>query len=390
MLLLALTPLQAQTGSNNSYILSFEAGASFYRHSGTGDMGIPMGGFSFGRWIAPPLAVRFSADATLVPSYLQSGSTESSLFVMAGGELMWDLNATFFHVYNRNYGYPMPVYPLLGLGMVWRPEVTVGGVTDKSDYDFLAMLGLHAPFRIAPYWDLFLQYKCYFLPQGFDGSTGDNFLHSATIGVTHRWSDNPYGRQSLTGSRSQGEDWFFGIGAGPNFSSFAFEKVGEGGMYGFTPEIMVGRNFTPFWGLRMELGGLTAHERYDTINDLPGEGYVYSNIHLDLLMNVSNSLNYARGRRLNLIPYIGAGLIWRYDDVMFDMQADAGLMLRYYVTTHSDIYADIRYTMIHPRMGGETGTATEGRPHGELTVGIPSITLGWLFNIGRSTTRYRP
>ena len=333
--------------------------------------------------------MRLSADATLVPSYLQSGTSESSLFLIATGELMCDLNSTFFHLYNRNYQYPIPFYPLLGLGMVYRPEVTVGSVTDKTDYDFLAMLGIHAPFRIATYWDVFFQYKCYFLPQGFDGSNGDNFLHSATIGVTHRWSDNPYHRQSLTGSRSKTEDWFFGVGMGPNFSSFAFEHLDEPGMYGLSPEVMVGRNLTPFWGIRLQLGGLTAHQRYDSINGLPGEGYRFSNLHLDLLMNLSNSMDFSRGRRLNFIPYIGAGLVWRYDNVMFDMQADAGLLLRYYLTVHSDLYADVRYTMVHPRIGGETGSATEGRPHGDLTVGIPSITVGWLFNIGRSTTRYR-
>lgn len=389
LLVLGCAGAQAQVVSDNTYFLSFNAGASYYRHSGTGDIGVPAGGFVFGRWIMRPLALRFAADVAMAPSYFQSNSSGSTLFLMGTGALVWDINSTFFHVYNKNYLYPIPFYPIFGLGIVYRPEIKVDGVTEKSEYDFQAMIGLHAPFRIAPFWDLFFEYKCIFLPQSFDGSKGDNFMHTATIGVTRRWSDNPYRRYAKYGSRSLEEDWFFGVGVGPNFSSFAFENVGKPGMYGIAPELMFGRNFTEFWGVRMELGGLIGHERYDDVNDVAGDSYVFTNLHADLMMNVSNLIGFTRGKRLNFIPYVGAGLIWRYDDVMFDMQGDAGLLFRYYLNAKSDLYADIRYTMVHPRIGGGTDNTDDGSLLTDLSVGLPSITFGYIFNIGRSTTRYR-
>ncbi len=391
LLALGCVGTQAQlVVSDHTYFLSFNAGVAYYQHSGTGDFGIPAGGISVGRWIMHPLAIRLAADAVMAPSYSQSKSSGSTFFLKGSCEFMWDINTTFFNVYNKNYQYPIPFYPIFGLGMVFRPEIKVDGVRESSEYDFLAMVGLHAPFRIAPLWDIFFEYKCTFLTQSFDGSQGDNFMHTATIGVTRRWADNPYRRHSRFESRSLGEDWFFGIGIGPNFSSFGFKNMGELGMYGITPELMFGRNFTEFWGVRIELGGLIGHERYDKVNDVAGDSYVFTDLHADLMMNVSNLIGFSRGKRLNVIPYGGAGLIWRYDDVMFDMQADAGVLFRYYLSTHSDLYADIKYMLVHPRIGGGIKESDNGnRLLMNLSVGIPSITFGYIYNFGRSTTRYR-
>lgn len=385
MLLAGLSAIQAQPVADNTSFLSFGAGGVMYRHSGEGGFSLPAAGAAYGRWIMRPLAFRIGADMTMAPSHFQKGTSSSTIFLMGSAEFMWDVNAIFFHVYNKNYQFPIPFYPFVGLGAVYRPAVTVNDTAYEMDVDFQIVLGLNAPFRISSYWDLFFEYKCFFYPQNFDGSFGDNFMNTFTLGVTRRWSDNPYHRRSLFESRSSGEDWFFGLGIGPNFSSFAFEHIDKLGMYGITPEIFVGRNYSEFWTVRLGLAGLTAHERYDEVKDTAGDRYVFTTIHTDLMMNLSHLFSFSRGSRFNFMPYLGAGLVWRYDQLLFDMQGDAGMMFRYYIGPRGDVYADLRYTMVHSRIGG----GNKGGSSVRFLTGIPSITVGYIHNIGNNSTRYR-
>lgn len=384
---LSFNSLHAQPVADNTSFLSFGAGASYYRHSGEGGLGLPAASVAYGRWIIRPLAIRIGADVALASSHLQTSTSTSgnTLFLMGTAEFMWDVNATFFHVYNKNYQYPIPFYPLFGLGLVYRPDVKVGDATDTMDIDFHAMLGFNIPYRISTYWDVFFEYKCFFFPQHFDSSTGDNFMNTFTLGLTRRWSDNPYHRRSRFESRSSKEDWFFGLGIGPNFSSFAFEHADKLGMYGIAPEIFFGRNYSEFWTVRFGLAGLTGHERYDEVNDTVGDSYVFTTLRTDLMMNLSHLMSFTRGNRFNVMPYFGMGFVWRYDDIQFDMQGDAGIMFRYYLGKYSDIYADLRYVMVHPRIGGGAG----GDRSMDFLVGLPSITIGYIHNFGSSSTRYR-
>lgn len=385
-LVAALLGVQAQPVADNTTFLSLNAGASYYSHSGEGGLGIPAGGFYFGRWVIRPLAFRLAADVVMAKSHLQTGS-DNTLFLMGSAEFMWDVNSTFFHVYNKNFLYPIPFYPLIGCGMVFRPEFKDGNSTHGATRGFQAMLGLHAPVRISSYWDAFLEYKCFFLRQTFDGSLGDNYMHTFTLGLTRRWFDNPFHRRSVYESRGIAEDWFFGIGIGPNFSSFAFEKVDKLGMYGIAPEITFGRNYSECWTIRFQLAGLTAHERYDTVNDLVGKRYIFSNFRTDLMFNVSNVISFTRGKHFNVLPYLGAGMVWRYDELLFDIAADAGVLFRYYLGIHSDLYADLRYMIVSPGFGGGMGGDDGAAAY--YKVGLPSLTVGYIYNFGRSSTRFR-
>ena len=122
------------------------------------------------------------------------------------------------------------------------------------------------------------------------------------------------------------------------------------------------------------------------------EAYTFSMLHTDVMLNLTHALKFTRGRKLNVLPYLGAGLVWRFDNPRFDMGADFGLMLRYYIGRHSDLYADFKYLMVPPRIGG--GVGPEGPLPGMfgynvVWVGLPSITLGYIYNFGTNTTRYR-
>ncbi len=381
--LLCAMPLRAQENDGlvypNTFYGSLSVGGYAFAHSGQTSISAPYANLTAGVWLTAPLAFQLSVDAAMG----SSASLNNAIFLMAGAEFKWDANSTLFHVYNKNFLRPIPFYPLLGLGVMWLNDMNASHPSDNS---FQMMLGLQAPFRVSSHLDATLQYKCYFLPQGFDGSFGDNYLHTLGVGLMFRQADDPFHRRTERYTRDIAEDWFFGLGIGPNYSTFdLFSNPNSGGlnMIGITPEIMFGRNFSNFWSVRFVLGGLIAHEQYDTVRE-EAPDYRFSFLHADLMLNVSNLFSRGRGVNLNVMPYLGAGPIWRYDNPIFDLAANAGIMLRYYLSRKSDLYLDCRYVIVPPHIGGGTG------PSGHFySVGIPSITFGYIFNFGRNTTRYR-
>ena len=161
-------------------------------------------------------------------------------------------------------------------------------------------------------------------------------------------------------------------------------------MYGITPEVMFGRNYSNVWTIRFELSGLTAHEPYDTVESQAGAQYTFSNFHTDVMVNLTHVVGFTRGVRLNVLPYLGAGLIWRFDNPTFNMTGDIGVMLRYYLGHHSDIYLDAKYMMVPPTIAGiqpEPGQELS-KTYGDWGA-LPSITVGYIYNFGSSSTRYR-
>lgn len=390
---------KAQPAADNTLFMSVNVGAAFYQHSGESQFSVPAGGLYIGRWLMRPLAFRVAADVAMAPSHLQTKASDNALFLMGSAEFMWDVNATFFHVYNKNFLYPFPVYPLIGLGVVYRPEIKVDGETCQADNDFQAMLGFNLPVRLSTHWDAFMEYKCFFLPQSFDGSLNDNFLHTITLGLTRRWGDNPFHRRTQYESRSTNDDWFVGFGFGVSFSSFEFEYVGnlDARLYNPTPELMIGRNWSDVWTIRFELSGFFARERAHMVptlneeetayNDVltPGNWYTFNSLHTDFMVNLTHLFNFRRGVKWNFLPYLGAGPVWRYQaKPVFTVGADAGFMARRYIDNMGDFYIDLKYIIVPPRIGGETG------PSGSIFgVGYPMLTFGYIHNFGHSTTRYR-
>ena len=385
LLTVACVPAFAQPGENfaDNMFLSLKGGARVYSSPKNDSPWGFSGGFTVGKWICNPLAFRASLDFMTVAN----ASTEqpyTATAILGSAEFMWDFMSTFFRIRHSRLNF----YPMLGLGLV-----LLGGDHDhRTDHDFQAMLGGHLAFRFSSGWDAFAEVKCNLFPEYFDNAGGSVNLWSFVVGVTRQFTETPFQRRTQYESRDVLEDWFFGAGVGPNFSSFTFEHIDKLGMYGVAPEIMFGRNYSNFWTIRFELAGLTAHERYDTINEEAGKGFTFSTFHADVMANLTHALRFTRGRKLNVLPYLGAGLVWRYDNPRFDMAADFGVMLRYYLGKRSDLYMDFKYAMVPPRIGGGAADAPDlPGLFGEdiIWVGLPSLTIGYIYNLGHSTTRYR-
>lgn len=362
----------------NSVFASFQVGGYAYSREAGTLFSAPMVEVTGGFWVANPLAIQVSLDG--FAGTRPNGNNAAYLF--ANTDFKWDVNSTFFHVYNKNFLSPFPVYPIFGIGM--GTCLDFDSASD-SDYAFVMSLGLQAPYRIGDKTDVMLQYRCYLLPVGFDGN--GKAIHTFGVGFNFRRSDEPFHRRTERSSRAKGEDWFIGVGIGPNYSSFdLFTNPYHGGwsMMGVAPEVMIGRNFSNFWTVRVQLAGLTGHQIYDTLHATAGQSYRFSYAHVDLMFNVSSLIWRQRGASFNIMPYFGAGPVWRYDNLSFSNAADAGLFLRQYITHRSDLYLDMRYLMVPPRIGGSRGPSDKF-----YGVGLPSITVGYVYNFGHNTTRYR-
>ena len=406
--IIALAPasLKAQENAayaDNTFFLSVGVGGT-YNMPGK-SLGLPSGGIYLSRWLMKPLAFRVAAEMVSGPAFTTGdGATSTAMTFLGSAQFMWDINATFFHVYNKTLPYPIPFYPLIGLGAA----LTFGN-SDNYTADFQAMLGAHVPVRIGPKWDFFLEYKCFFLPESYIEGYTTSYMHTATVGLTRRWSDNPYHRRTGFESRNTGEDWFTGFGVGALFNSYEFEYVFTPGskLWNITGDMMVGRNYSNIWTIRFELSGFFARHRAHMAqvavldennvpvadengnimyNDVMQQGslYLFNALHTDFMINLSHLGDFRRGKKWNFLPYMGAGPVWRYKDPSFGLGADVGLMCRRYIDNMGDFFFDAKYIMVPPRIAGNTG------PSGSiLGVGYLMFTVGYISNWGHSTTRYR-
>lgn len=386
ILLLAVAAIacaNAQVGSSfqTNLFLSGKGGAMLYKN----DNGVAVGfggGLGLGKWVAESLALRGSIDAAMVPDRKQTITGGTSMCFFASIDALWDLWASFGSGPQDWY---VRVYPMVGIGGLFRFS---DNESEGTPYNvFQVSLGLHAPFSFPRYSSVagFLEYRLFCLPDNFDGNAGKAGMNMISLGVTKRFNQDPYHRRTANESHTVRDDWFVGAGIGPNFSSFDFfANAGDGfAMLGVAPEIMVGRNYSNFWTLRLELTGLSAHEAYDSLTS-SADKYSFTFLHGDLMVNLSHALSFKRGVKWNILPYVGVGPVWRYDIKKVNMAGNLGLMFRRYINEAGDFFVDAKYVMVPPSVGGGTG------PSGDIYgVGIASVTVGYIYNFGVSSTRYR-
>ncbi|MCR4660137.1 MAG: porin family protein [Bacteroidales bacterium] len=362
VLTLTLACGNAQEGRVSIFSNTFASGGiGLAFHSPANQSASTASGFAMnvaaGKWILQPLAMRIDAGAAM----LSNNEGESSTYTIANLEFMWDILSAFGSIENPRVN----VYPIAGLGVYM-----LSGSSSTSNLQ--TMFGLHVPVRILNGLSAFAEYKNIIIP--YDGKAAH--INMATIGATYNFNYTPYNRRSEYATRGMFEDWFLGYGIGANVTTFDFKGWDDFGRYSIMPEIMIGRNYTPRWTLRFELSGLYAHE-------FDNELFRYTDFHADVMFNLTNTLDFVRGRRLGIMPYIGAGPVWRYDNPIFTMCANGGLFLRYYLSQSSDIFLDVKHTfMPHYVVDGANTNMRIG-------VGITSLTFGYIYNIGTSTTRYR-
>lgn len=378
-----LLPAFAQVGSSFQTNLFVSGKASGVMYTNDNGMAIGFGGgFSIGKWVSEPLALRANIDVGMLATREQTSTGGTTMHLMPSLDAIFDPWVVFG---NGPQDWYIRVYPIVGIGGLFR---SVDLNEDNPNNVFEMSLGLHIPFSFQRYskWAGFLEYKYFLLPQHYDGNKEHRGMNSVSLGLSRRFNMDPYHRRTAQESHDAGDDWFAGCGIGVNYSSFdLFSNPNHGGlaMIGVAPEIMVGRNYSNFWTLRIELTGLSAHEQFDTLSSTASQ-YMFTFAHADLMVNVSHALYFKRGVKWNVLPYIGIGPVWRYDDMVMNMAGNLGIMFRRYLNEAGDFYIDAKYVMVPPAIGG--GRGPSGSIYG---VGLPSITAGYIYNFGVTSARYR-
>ena len=376
--------LQAQNGRRIFYpgtlFGSFNIGGTIYTHGSSATVGAPYQGLSGGCWVSEPLAFQLAFDIMKTTS----STGNNYMFLCASAEFKWDLNYTLFDISHTSPEKVVPVYPMVGLGVISCTDMKV----HPKEHGFHAMVGVQASYQLSKSLDAKLEYKCFVLPQYFNGSKSVSMLHNIGLGLLLHQNIDQNFRRTESKSRDAEKDWFVGIGIGANYSAFDILTNSNGGgeaMLGFAPEVMFGRDFSRYWSLRIQLIGFSAHERYNPTLQVAGKGYYFSQLHADVMVNLTNLIIFKRNLHFNVMPYLGAGPIWRYDKFYLDYAADFGLFFRYYVNHVSDVYLDMRYVLVKPAFGG--GAGPSGHFYG---VGLPSITVGYIYFFERNPRYFKP
>ena len=400
-MLAAIATAGAQSGIDpkffNNQFLSIGGGMTLYNN----DAGTTTGynaEVSIGNWILNDMAMRVSFGTASAENALKLTSS----FYYGHCDFMWDMMGTITGANHADN--VVSVYPMIGFGFLYRPDIPFPNGTDSTnainyggfnsdttayrfDADFLAMVGAHVEFRIPTpamrTWPLFLEAKMFLLPQAYDFNHKMSELFNFTAGIKHDINYDPYHKSIPGESRGWNYDWFVGLGAGPNFSVMGIQspEVTAWDRMGMNADVTVGRNFSSLWTVRLGFSVMkgTTERTVKAGFDAEAYSYAFFNGRADLMFNVVNIGGLRRGRHIGVLPYAGAGFIKRFDQKLVVMEADAGVMVRWYINKSIDIYADGRYIMVPPRFNWG---------HEMMDNGYPLLNFGIIYNFDPSSSRY--
>ena len=362
----------------NNQFMMFGGGVAMYNNEKALTTGYNAD-FAIGNWILSDVALRFDFGVKSAENAMGTTST----FINGHCDFMFDVITSVTRIYDAKRMFS--VYPMVGFGFLYRPDISAGDTTYRFDADFMAMLGVNVEMRLEfmRQWPFFFEAKYFFLPQDYDFNHKNASLIDLTVGIKHEINYDPTHKRLPGESRGWNCDWFLGVAAGPNFSVMNVDspEVTIGDRVGWNADITFGRNFSSLWSVRFGLGTMTGTTERTVKAGFDAKPYDYTffNLRADLMFNISNINGFRRGRRFNVLPYAGAGVIERFDDKLFVMGADAGLVARMYITSSFDVYADVRYVMVPPRFNWG---------HDMMSNGYPLLNFGFIYNFEPSTCRY--
>lgn len=337
------------------------------------------GEFSIGNWILQDMALRFNFGMKSAENALGYTST----FYNGHADFVWDICGSIRGVYNPKR--TVAFYGQVGFGFIIRQGFMRDTIKVRFDPDFMAMVGAivefrHPRLRQMPF---FIDAKVFVLPQDYDFNRNLSYLYDFTVGIKREINYDPTHKRLPGESRGWNYDWFCGVAGGPNFSVVPTEggDVTTTSRFGWNADITFGRNFSSLWSVRFGLSAMSGTtERVLKEGFDPEEyNYMFYGLRTDLLFNISNISGFRRGRRFNLLPYAGCGLIERFDQNRIAMGADAGLIARFYINSSLDLYADARYMMVPPRFSWGQHT---------LDNGFGLVNFGFTYNFEPSSCRY--
>ncbi len=319
----------------SSSSVSLGVGVCSYNVGGVSTQGFD-GQLSYGAWMVSDMVLRLRGEVRNV----------DALHFNLCCDVMWDPLTSFSGTIHSDR--VIDVYPMVGFGLAVATNAFA-----KSDPDFTAMVGVEADFRLPsmPRWSLFVEANYHLMLRGYDGNgTHSNFLN-LLAGVRHEFADNNPKNRRNRQMVEWHDNWFFAFSLGPSFSVTDVAPIKTFGFFNRAAgnfDFVFGRNLNTLWTLRCGVSYMEG-KSFDGVSS---SKYSFFGVRGDVMFNVSNLQELRRGARLNVLPYVGAGIYSRFDNSHPDMSADAGVMFRWYITHSIDLSFDGRYMLVPPRFVG--------------------------------------
>src|SRR5574344_354473 len=324
------------------------------------------GEISAGLWILNPVGCRIQL------TQLQSTNAlnVSSNYTYGHFDFLWNPVASFLG-YNPYRWFDFEL--LYGVGVTRRNSGQL-----SADNDFALVGGLACDIGGRNPLRAHAELKTFMNPPDYDDNLHASFLPSLSIGINYDLNYNPYRARVRGISPNMASDWYF------SFSVLGVNSLQYRGVGNFTnrlkllspsADVSIGKCFSTIWGGRLQFLGI----QVATNND----AFAFANIHADLMLNLSYLVApQIYMHRFSVSAYGGAGLIGRtYDKWNFLFSVDGGLFCRYILSYYSDVFLVMNYTLTPPRFADvETGQSF-------YSVGIATVSLGYIYNIGKSVCR---
>ncbi len=303
-------------------------------------------------------------------TYLNNTNVESikSNYLSFNLELTFDMLNTLF---KTNHQRNDQLLFSAGLGYVVRQK----NYLEPSDNEASVTLGLTYTHPLGNKIYLFGELKSFLFVPCFDYNLKASAFVLGTMGIQYRFCDNPYRNGLMDGGTKMHENWFVSITGGVNSLTYNGIRLKDRlRLMRPAAELMIGKYFTPVMGMRIGVNGLKAATDANP-------GFKITNVHLDLLLNLSNMQQPKPGRAVSYYLYAGAGMLNRLDSHTMTMGGNVGFLTRFWISRWSDIIAEARYFITTPGFAHD-----QPGQHG-LSVGMATISLGYVLNLTSGSMR---
>lgn len=201
--------------------------------------------------------------------------------------------------------------------------------------------------------------------QGAKEGTAANFYAEEVASITPTYLDNVFA------GRGWKDNWFITVQGG--VSAFAGKPVGHGDLFNRlkpTVHIAAGKWVSPTVGLRLAcLSG--------NFKDGNMINRSFLNLHGDVMYNISNALREEHETlyKVDVMPYVGLGIIRNRDAATKPFAATLGLQVRYRLLERLHVSAEISNTFTHEQFDGIGENRFFGDNMLQATVGL-TMTVG--------------
>ena len=297
------------------------------------------------------LTLLHSTNALLNPGYYMIGHVDGTF--------------RLFYKLTERKSSAHEMFLTLGVGAVRRFQNEYGDVSNA----FCIVPGIIYNCPITPSTQLSFELKSHLIPTSFDENEKFSALNTLSFGIVHHLNGNPRRNGIVDGYYPFHGKWHLSASVGVN----SMQYKGIGGISErlklITPatEILIGKRLSSILSLRVGLSGIQVATKNGK--------KLFADGHLDGVVNITNIINNDPQRNFNFSIYGGGGLIFDLNSKRPTLQANAGMIAQVRLFKRSEVFADLRYNMVHYNFADYPGQK-------RFSVGIASLMVGYTYYMG--------